>query len=202
MKNIQQILQEFGVEVDETVMGNINKAVAENYRTVTDYGKQVSKYNALVAEKDSLTSQLTDANKLVDRFKDVDVDGLRQEVEDYKKKADEAEAKAAAQILERDQKDYLKAKFDELGIKSPRIRKSLMTDIMDKDDGLKWKDNAFFGLDDYLKAENEKDHFYTTKEEQEEGNEGDEAAKNVPTFTTPTKDNKGTPAKKEIKRFF
>lgn len=202
MKNIEAILKENGIEVDETVLSNINKAVGDNYRTVVDYGKQVSKYNALVTEKDSLTTQLADANALMEKFKDVDVDGLRQEVADYKKKAEEAEQRATAQILERDQKDFLKSKFDELGISSPRIRKSLMADIMDATDGLKWKDNAFMGLDDYLKAENEKDHFYTTKEEQEEGDEGDEAAKNVPTFTTPSKDNKGTPAKKEIRRIF
>jgi len=202
MKNIEQILKEFGVEVDEATLANINKAVADNYRTVTDYGKQVSKYNALVTEKTSIETQLADANALVDKFKDVDVEGLKAEVADYKKRAEDAEANAAAQIRERDQRDYLKAEFDKLGITSPRIRKSLMADIMDEKDGLKWKDGAFYGLSDYLAAENEKDHFYTTEEEQEEGKEQEESTKKVPTFTTPSKDGTDTPKKKEIKRFF
>lgn len=202
MKNIESILKEFGVEVTTEQLANINKAVADNYRTVVDYGKQVTKYNALVTEKESLEAQLTDANALVEKFKDVDVDNMKQEIADYKKRAEDAEAHATAQILERDQRDFLKAEFDKLGIASERVRKSLMSDIMDEKDGLKWKDGAFLGLTDYLNQENEKDHFFTTKEEEEEGKAEEEAAKKVPTFTTPSKNAEGKPERKEIRRFF
>lgn len=201
MKNIEAILKEFGVEVTPEQLANINKAVTDNYRTAVDYGKQVSKYNTLLTEKESIESQLTDANALVDKFKDVDVDSLKQEVADYKKKAEEAEANAAAQILLRDQRDYLKAEFDKLGIASERVRKSLIQDITG-DDGLKWKDGAFLGLSDYLNQENEKDHFFTTKEEEEDSKEQEEAAKRVPHFTTPSQDKGAEGKKKEVRHFF
>ena len=201
MKNIEAILKECGTVTTEQ-MKQINQLVASNYKTAADYGKQVNKYNALVTEKESLETQLADANGLVEKFKDVDVDSLKQEVADYKKRAEEAETKAKAQILERDQRDYLKAEFDKLGITSERVRKSLMADIMGGEAGVSWKDDSYLGLSEYLAKENEKDHFYTTKEESDEAQKQEEAAKKVPTFTTPSKSADGKPEKKEIKRFF
>ena len=89
---------------------------------------------------------------------------------------------ASKQILERDQRDYLKGEFDKLGISSDRTRKSLMADIMGED-GLKWKDGAFMGLSDYLAKENEKDHFYQTAEEKAEDEAKAKAAGSAPKFT-------------------
>ena len=164
MKNIEQILKEAGIEVTDEQKAAVNKAVTENYRTVADYDKQVRKTEKAEGDRDAYKGQLDTANETLEKFKDIDPDKQAAEIEKYKQQAKEAQDNATKQILQRDQRDYLNAEFDKLEIKSPRTRDSLMRDIMG-DDGLKWKDGAFMGLSDYLKAENEKDHFYQTEDE-------------------------------------
>ena len=164
----------------------INFVMAEN-------GKDLKSANA---EKDSLQKkletaetkigtlegQLEDAQKTIKGFDGVDVEKLNKDIADWKERAEKAERDAEAKILQRDQRDYLNAEFDKLGISSERTRKSLMADIMG-DDGLKWKDGSFLGLSDYLSKENEKDHFYKTEEEKQEEEAKQKAAGGVPKFT-------------------
>lgn len=164
MKNIEQILKEAGIEVTDEQKAAVGKAVTENYRTVADYDKQVRKTEKAEADRDTYKGQLDTANETLEKFKDIDPDKQAAEIEKYKQAAKEAQETATKQILQRDQRDYLNAEFEKLGISSERTRKSLMADIMGED-GLKWKDGAFMGLSDYLAKENEKDHFYQTEDE-------------------------------------
>lgn len=164
MKNIEQILKEAGIEVTDEQKAAVNKAVTENYRTVADYDKQVRKTEKAEADRDTFKGQLDTANETLEKFKDIDPDKQAAEIEKYKQAAKEAQETASKQILQRDQRDYLNAEFEKLGISSERTRKSLMADIMGED-GLKWKDGAFYGLSEYLEKENEKDHFYQTEDE-------------------------------------
>jgi hypothetical protein len=182
MKNIEQILKDAGLEVTEEQLTSVNKAVGENYKTVADYNKQVTKTEKAEADRDSLEEQLSTANTTLEKFKDIDPDKIASEIEGYKQQIADAESKAAAQITERDQRDYLKAEFEKLGITSERVKKSLMADIMGED-GLKWKNGAFMGLADYLEGENEKDHFYQTEEEKNAAAQQQAAATNAPKFT-------------------
>jgi hypothetical protein len=182
MKNIEQILSDTGIEVTDEQKAAITKAVAENYKTIAEHEKLAKKVEGIEAEKANLKEQLETANSTLEKFKDIDPEKTATEIENYKKQIADAEAKAQAQITERDQRDYLKAEFDKLGITSERTRRSLMADIMGED-GLKWKDNAFMGLSDYLTKENEKDHFYQTEEEKEEAEKKADAEKKAPKFT-------------------
>ena len=182
MKNIEQILKDAGIEVTDEQKAAVNAAVTENYKTIADYDKQVKKTEKAEGERDTLQQQLTDAQETIKGFDGVDVEKLNKDIADWKERATKAEKDAAAQILQRDQRDYLKGEFDKLGISSDRTRKSLMADIMGED-GLKWKDGAFMGLSDYLKQENEKDHFYQTAEEKAEAEAKEKAAGSAPKFT-------------------
>lgn len=182
MKNIEQILNDAGVEVTDEQKSAINKAVTENYKTIAEFDKQVKKTETAETDRDTYKDQLETANATLEKFKDIDPEKISEEIAGYKKQIADAEAKAQKQITERDQRDYLKAEFDKLGITSERTRKSLMADIMG-DDGLKWKDGSFLGLSDYLSKENEKDHFYKTEEEKQEEAEKQKAAGGVPKFT-------------------
>lgn len=183
MKNIEQILKDAGLEVTDEQKAAINKAVAENYKTIADYDKQAKKLETAETDRDTYKGQLDTANETLEKFKDIDPDKQAAEIEKYKQQAKEAQETASRQILERDQRDYLKGEFDRLGISSERTRRSLMADIMGGD-GLKWKDGAFMGLSDYLSKENEKDHFYQTEEEKKAEEEGQKAAASVPKYTT------------------
>jgi len=189
MKNIEQILKEAGIEVTDEQKAAVNKAVTENYRTINDYNNQVKKTEKAEGERDTLQKQYDDAQETIKGFDGVDLEKLNKDIADWKERAEKAERDAATKILQRDQRDYLNAEFEKLGITSERTRKSLMADIMGED-GLKWKDGAFMGLSDYLKAENEKDHFYQTEEEKKAATEKaaeeeakQKAAGSAPKFT-------------------
>lgn len=182
MKNIEQILKDAGIEVTDEQKAAVNAAVTENYKTIADYDKQVKKTEKAEGERDTFKQQLTDAQETIKGFDGVDVEKLNKDIADWKERAQKAEKDAAAQILQRDQRDYLKSEFDKLKIESRRVRDSLMREIMGED-GLKWKDGAFMGLSDYLSKENEKDHFYQTAEEKAEAEAKEKAAGSAPKFT-------------------
>lgn len=193
MKNIEQILKDAGVEVTPEQLTKVNDAVGENYRTVTDYKRQEKKLTDAETERDGLKEQLDDAQETLKGFDGVDVKKWQDDLAAYQKRAEDAEANMQKGLMERDQKEYLKTEFDRLGIKSERMRNSLMKEIM-SDDGLKWKDGKYMGLTDYLAAENEKDHFYQTQEEKALEGKQQEAAGKVPKFTDPSQ---GKPPKPE-----
>lgn len=182
MKSIEQILKDAGLEVTEEQKKAVNDAVAENYKPIADYNKQVKKLEAAEADRDNYKGQLDTANETLEKFKDIDPEKQAEEIQKYKQAAKEAQDMAAKQILERDQRDYLKGEFDKLKIESGRVRDSLMREIMGED-GLKWKDGAFMGLSDYLAKENEKDHFYQTEAEKAEAEAKEKAAGSAPKFT-------------------
>nr|WP_305118277.1 phage scaffolding protein [uncultured Acetatifactor sp.] len=182
MKNIEQILKEVGIEVTDEQKAAVNAAVTENYKTIAEFDKQTKKLTAAEADRDNYKGQLDTANETLEKFKDIDPEKQAEEIQKYKQAAKEAQDMAAKQILERDQRDYLKGEFDKLKIGSGRVRDSLMREIMGED-GLKWKDGAFMGLSDYLARENEKDHFYQTEAEKAEAEAKAKAAGSAPKFT-------------------
>lgn len=182
MKNIEQILKEAGIEVTDEQKAAVNAAVTENYKTIAEFDKQAKKLTAAEADRDNYKGQLDTANETLEKFKDIDPEKQAEEIQKYKQAAKEAQDMATKQILQRDQRDYLKGEFDNLGIKSGRVRDSLMREIMGED-GLKWKDGAFMGLSDYLAKENEKDHFYQTEAEKAEAEAKEKAAGSAPKFT-------------------
>lgn len=182
MKNIEQILKEAGIEVTDEQKTAVNAAVTENYKTIAEFDKQAKKLTAAEADRDNYKGQLDTANETLEKFKDIDPEKQAEEIQKYKQAAKEAQDMATKQILERDQRDYLKGEFDKLKIESGRVRDSLMREIMGED-GLKWKDGAFMGLSDYLARENEKDHFYQTEAEKAEAEAKEKAAGSAPKFT-------------------
>ena len=167
--------------------------MTENYKTIAEFDKQAKKLTAAEADRDNYKGQLDTANETLEKFKDIDPDKQAEEIQKYKQAAKEAQDMATKQILERDQRDYLKGEFDKLKIESGRVRDSLMREIMGED-GLKWKDGAFMGLSDYLAKENEKDHFYQTEAEKAESEAKEKAAGSAPKFTDKSEP-KQTPAK-------
>lgn len=182
MKNVEQILKEAGIEVTDEQKAAVNAAVTENYKTIAEFEKQSKKLTAAEADRENYKGQLDTANETLEKFKDIDPEKQAEEIQKYKQAAKEAQDMATKQILERDQRDYLKGEFDKLKIESGRVRDSLMREIMGED-GLKWKDGAFMGLSDYLAKENEKDHFYQTEAEKAEAEAKEKAAGSAPKFT-------------------
>lgn len=169
----------------------------DNKALTTERDDLKKKVEAAEEKEETLQKQLKDAQDTIKGFDGVDVEKLNRDIADYKARAEKAEKDAQAQILQRDQRDYLNVEFDRLGIESERTRKSLAAEIMGED-GLKWKDGTFLGLSDFLAKENEKDHFYQTQEEKDEAAAREKAAGGAPKFTDKS-DPKNEPPKSEPK---
>lgn len=101
MKNIEAILKEAGLEVTAEQLAAIDKAVKENYKTVSDYDKQKEKLDAAEEKVKTLTAS-------VDKFKDVDPEALQQSIENLKKELEQKDSEYATKIADRDFDDILK----------------------------------------------------------------------------------------------
>ena len=137
----------------------------------------------LTTERDELNNRLTTANETLAGFEGIDPAAIKGEVAKYKKQAEDAEKSYTAKLRERDQRDWLNKKLDEYGVKSPYARRQLISDAMAEGSGLSWKDEPFFGFDDYMKAAKEKDaDLYQTAEEREAAKQQEEQKKQQPAF--------------------
>ena len=96
MKNIYDILKDFGLEVPEDKRADFDKAWKENYRTKADYDKAVE-------QRDNYKSQYDTATAELDKFKDVKPEEMQAIIEqlrkDLKAKDDEYAAKEAERLF-------------------------------------------------------------------------------------------------------
>ena len=96
MKNIYDILNDFGLEVPEDKRADFDKAWKENYRTKADYDKAVE-------QRDNYKSQYDTATAELDKFKDVKPEEMQAIIEqlrkDLKAKDDEYAAKEAERLF-------------------------------------------------------------------------------------------------------
>lgn len=157
------------------------------------HGKDIEKHKKAVTtletERDDLKGRLTTAETTLKNFEGIDPAKIQQEVQTYKQQAEEAEKRYTAQLTQRDQHDWLKGKFDEYGVASPYARKQLEAECMSENSGCSWKDGAFFGFDDFMKAAKAKDAgLYMTAEEKAEAEKAAKLMGKAPTFTGPTGD--------------
>ena len=92
MKNIYDILTEFGLELPAEKKEAFEKAWKENYRTKADYDK-------VAEQRDNYKSQYDTVSGELKKFEGVDPQGLQDEIQrlrdDLKKKDDEYAAKEA-----------------------------------------------------------------------------------------------------------
>ena len=152
---------------------------------------------AAEADRDNYKTQLDTATETLKGFEGIDPAKIQQEVADWKAKAEQAEKDFAAKLTQRDQSDWLKAKMDEYGVTSPYARKQLIAEIMDAENGLKWKDGAYLGLDDYMKSAKEKDAgLYQTEEEKAAAKKAEEEKAKAARFTGTTGGEPGGDGKK------
>ncbi len=140
----------------------------------------------ITAERDNLNTQLTAANDTLNKFGDLTPESMQAEIQKYKQQADDAEKNFNAQITARDQKDWITKKLDEYGVTSPYARAALTSELMAADSGLTWKDNSFFGFDDFMKAAKAKDTtLYQTADEKAKADKQTKLEGDAPSFVAP-----------------
>lgn len=172
----EQIAQVFAINGKD-----IEGAKAAKDKTISD----------LTAERDNLQARLDTAETTLKSFEGIDPEKMQQEIQTYKQNVEDAKKEYEKQLLQRDQRDWLKSKLDEYGVASPYARKQLVADCMDDGNGLKWKDGAFFGFDDFMKKAKEQDAgLYQTAEEKAAAEKAAAEAAKAPKFTGPVGDPK------------
>ena len=101
MKNIFEIMKEYGLEVPEDKRKEFEKAVLENYKTVSDYEVQSEKLKTAEEKVTTLTGNL-------DKFKDVNVDELNNTITGLKNDLAAKDKELTNKLAERDFNDLLK----------------------------------------------------------------------------------------------
>lgn len=139
---------------------------------------------ALTTERDDLKTRLATAEDTLKGFDGKSADEVKAEIAQYKKQAEDAEKNRQTELTKRDQRDWVKGQLDKYGVSSPYARRQLAADVMDEKEGLKWKDGAFQGFDDFMRSAKEKDSgLYQTAEEKAEAEKKAALEKKAPKFT-------------------
>lgn len=141
----------------------------------------------LTAERDDLKTRLATAEDTLKGFDGKSADEVKAEIAQYKKQAEDAGKNFQLQMTQRDQRDWVNGQLDKYGVSSPYARRQLAADVMDEKDGLKWKDGAFQGFDDFMKSAKEQDSgLYQTAEEKAEAEKQAQLEKKAPKIVGPT----------------
>ena len=109
MKNIKDIIGELGIELDEAKLGDLEKAVLENYRTVAEVENKQSRIS-------ELEQQLATANEALEAAKNADVSNadevqaMRDKIAAYEKADEERKAQT--------EEETARQEFDEKFVKT------------------------------------------------------------------------------------
>lgn len=108
MKNIFEIMKEYGLEVPEDKKKDFEKAVLENYKTVTDYDNQTKKLETANETIKANDTAIEDLKKKLEDFNDVDVTALNQRITDLEAEKATIKKEYDDKIADRDFNDILK----------------------------------------------------------------------------------------------
>lgn len=119
MKNITTILSDLGITVQEDKATELNKAVAENYKTVAEYDKLNGKLTAM-------TERATAAEDTLKGFEGKDFDAITRERDEWKRKHEEQEAAHKKEKEDREFNEVLSAAISEAKGKNAKAISALL----------------------------------------------------------------------------
>ena len=126
MKNIFELMKEYGLEVPEDKKKDFEKAVLENYKTVKDYDAQKEK---LEAAEQKVTASETTINGLKEdlkKFEGVDVTGLQQKITDLETDLKNKDTDYQQKMADRDFEDLLTESIRGAGGKNAKAIRALL----------------------------------------------------------------------------
>ena len=153
MKNIYDILKDFGLEVPEDKRSDFDKAWKENYRTKAEYEKAVS-------QRDEYKTSLDTVNTKLKEFDGVDVADLKGQIATLQGDLKKKDAEYAAKEADRAFNDSLDKAITEAGGRNPKAIRGLLDlenlkgskdqteDIKKALDAVKESDAYLFGSDE------------------------------------------------------
>ena len=126
MKNIFEIMKEYGLEVPEDKKKDFEKAVLENYKTMTDYDNQTKKLDAANDTIKANDTAMKDLQTKLDGFKDVDVSDLNQRIKDLETEKANIQKDYDAKISDRDFNDLVKESISAVNGKNAKAITALL----------------------------------------------------------------------------
>ena len=186
MQNIIDILKSNGIEVPEDKVATINKAVVENYKTVSEVEKKTSK---LESERDSWKDRAETAEETLKGFEGKDFDTITKERDEWKKKAEDAEKEYSAKEAEREKQELLKEAFAEIEFTSESAKKAIMAQISEN---VSVKNGKLIGFNDLLEDAKKNDASAFVNKEQQN------LEQNKARFTGPMNNQNGGKSGKQI----
>ena len=154
--NIIEKLKGLGVEITP----EIEKAFGGEYISQQEHEKKLQKAEM---ERDTYKADYETDAETLKGFEGKDFEGMSKEVEEWKKKAEQAEKDFAEKLSQRDYKDALKELTKDLKFTSKGAEKAFMADL--EENPLQMREGKVLGFDDYLKAYKENDENAFVKEE-------------------------------------
>ena len=137
-------------EVNDKIMAENGKDIAVEQKKAE---KVIQERDSYKLKAESLETQVNDANTEIQKFKDMDIDGIKKAADDWKETAEKAKADADKQISQMKFDYALSAALTGAKAKNAKAVKALL-DM----DGLKFNDGTIVGLDEQLaqiKADND-----------------------------------------------
>ena len=153
MKNIHEILKEYGMEVPSEKEADFDKAWKENYRTKSEYDNAVN-------QRDNYKASLDDVNTKLKEFEGIDVKDLQGQITklqgELKAKDEEYAAKEADRVFMDSIKEAVKtaggrnekAVIAMLDIDALKESKNQSDDIKKALEDVKKSDGYLFGADE------------------------------------------------------
>lgn len=141
----------------------IAEDVAEKVFALHDKGLEPFKTKLSTAETEvkGLKDQLKEASTQIESFKGLDIEGVKKSADEWKAKAETAQAEAAKQLAALKFDHALEGALSAAKVKNPRAVKALIDS-----NGLKFNetDGSIIGLDDQLKKVKESDAYLFSDE--------------------------------------
>lgn len=126
MKNIFELMKEYGLELPEDKKKDFEKALLENYKTVKDYDTQKEKLDAAEAKVTTHEATIDGLKEDLKKFDGVDVTGLQQRITDLEADLKNKDTEYQQKIVDRDFDDLVAEQIRSAGGKNAKAIRALL----------------------------------------------------------------------------
>lgn len=121
---------------------------------MAEYGKTTQ---GLREERDNLKTQVEDANKEIQSYKDMDIDSIKKSADDWKTKYEEMEANQKAEKEKSIRNERTNAFFNDIKFASESAKAGVIAQFNEKNFKYDEETKKFLGANEWLKDLKEKD---------------------------------------------
>lgn len=148
------------------------------------------KLDAKITELKGVQQQLTDANATIQSYKDMDVDGIKRSVDDWKTKYDEDTRALQTQLEEQERTHQRDMYFAGIEFSSKAAKVGVMSEFDRQNFQL--KDGVFVGADAWIEQQRTADpESFAKKEEPNTEAQQNQGNQNMPNFASSTSNGSG-----------